>query len=155
MIRNVWAVFCRTVLEDRRTEALSLIHAIQRITVSGPPDPPPQIAVSTDLAVASMWYNSDAKNEARGKFSLAVTTPSGQEVKQVTHNLKIGPGEYYRWIVLVNRFEVTGPGLYQIILRVKDESDERWRRGATVPFDVVYNLEEPEQNENGDEDATE
>ena len=142
MVENVWGVVCDQAIESSRTKNVSLIETIEKITVTVPPDHPDIFGVLIRHTVASVWRNTDPDNEASGRIRLTLLSPDGKETERITHEFVIEPGAFYKTYLNFKGIDLSGEGWYFFILRIKESGSERWKRGATIPVRVVYNLQE-------------
>lgn len=145
MIRNIWTVFCQRALEDKRSNNLTLVDCIEKITLQLPPQlvTEERITIQSDYNLATFWHNSNPENDVSVEASLSFRFPSGKEELLVpSHSFTVKSGKYYKWITNVKAMHFAGEGLYHFIMRIREHDESRWKRVATIPLSIAFNVRE-------------
>lgn len=143
MIRNVWTVLCKMVIENKRTNNTVLIETLERVTLQIRPELASQVYNALfESVLATYWYNDDKDNNRTGSFRIIFVTPSGRKSKPTEITLDLAPNGYYKWFINIHTIELDGEGVYNIHVDLKEDGKNRWKRVATTPIQLAYNIDE-------------
>lgn len=143
MIRNVWTVLCKMVIENKRTNNSVLIETIEKISLQIRPEYTSRVYNTLfQYVLATYWYNDDKDSNRTGSFRVTFVTPSGRKSKPTEITLDLAPNGYYKWFININTIQLDGEGVYNIQVDLKEDGKNRWKRVTTTPFQVAYNVDE-------------
>lgn len=142
MIENVFAVLCRRAIDDKSSHNLSLIETFSKLTTTVHPSVVEDtFGIHFEFVWASLWANT-GNEKLGGTVKGFVQSPDGRQVELGEMTLDVPPGETSKIRVNVQGIELSGPGWYRFILRLKQDGAQRYVRAATNHLRVVYNVEE-------------
>ena len=126
MARHIWSVLCQTVLIDQFSNSVSIIQAIEGLSVPSLPATAPQMMVGTFRVGAG-------KGQLFSR--LRVLDPKGQVVTVIDNK----PGSLAvprsRTITVLGGFPLKSAGVYSVVVEVKNEG--AWVEEARIPLEVT------------------
>lgn len=143
MIDHVWTVVCSQAIVDRDSNNVSLQNVIEQITIADVPKPDGIIPLG--LQVMTLWARSDFDVPSRGQARLTLLLPSGKSAKEFESILDLSEARRLRTGLRVEGFPASESGRYSFRVEFRNEGEELWHLGATVPIEVVFEPPKAEQ----------
>ena len=141
MIRNVWAVLCRSASIDQKSNTVSLFEIIEELEgVATPmglePESPIGTAIPTQMCVASGWIRCNPEEPTKGKMQVRIVAPGGTDCVPVIPQV-VNLAEYKRGRMIARIMSMTyqGDGTYECVVESEDGSGD-WKPVASLPFEV-------------------
>ncbi len=145
-MRHVWSVFCRRVLTDKDSNAISLIECIDAITAGFEGEgSPPDIPVNATLV--SFWRRSNPEKPERGRARVRLEGPDGEMIREIPYQVDLSANSSGRVNVAVLVLPFRGDGVYEFVVSLQDQEtgvDSEVAR-LPVPVNVVH---EPDHRSN-------
>ncbi len=142
MIQHVWTIYCAKAIQDKDTNNVTIVDNIEKLTMTVPPDVPDNINIAVDQVLVSMWFNDDEKDGSAGVLRITIVAPSGRKINTIEVDFTIKPLAFSRIFAKLKGFALFGPGVYRFVIHVKATGDSRWKRVATIPVVIEYNITE-------------
>lgn len=146
-MKHVWSVFCRHVVDDKRTGNPSLIDITDRIGFRGnlPDERPIKLPIPFSFFIVSKWWR-DTKSDLK-KYAARVKwlSPDGDELRSFDHQLVFGEHAKLHTFGEIRELHYSKNGTYQ--LEVEYQDNDEWITVAVMPLDVVHELPESDERE--------
>ena len=132
MPRHVWTMCCENAVVDARTNNVSLINAIEQISV---PAAAPVIAMR--LVIVSLWAR-DSGGHVPVKCRFLWQGPGERDSSLLGEfSAEIEPEKRRsRLFIHADRLDLWGPGDYSLVTELQDP-DGAWRVVSRYPVEVV------------------
>ncbi len=141
MIRNVWAVLCKHIIENKKTNNTTLIESLEKLTIEIRPGFVSQrLNIDFPYSLATYWFNDDKVNSVTGTFRLRLITQSGHTTIPLEQAIDLAPHAFKKWYINFSAMGADGEGVYFFELHFKEDGKSRWNRVATIPFHVAYKV---------------
>lgn len=141
MIRIVWAVLCKQIIENKQTSNTTLIESLEKLKIEIRPDFVSQkINIDFPFSLATYWFNDDNVNSDAGTFRLRLITQSGHTTVSLEQAIDLVPHAFKKWYLNFQTMGVDGEGVYFFELHFKEDGKSRWNRVATIPFLIEYKV---------------
>ena len=147
-MKHVWSVFCRHMVEDKRTGNPSLIDITERIGFRGdlPGERPINLPFPFPFFIVSKWSRNADSDLGNYKARVRWLSPDGDELRTIEHELGFGErGANLHHMVEVQELQYLKNGTYQLEVAYLDNED--WIKVASIPLDIVHEEPETEQHE--------
>lgn len=147
LMKHIWTVFCRNVLEDKNSGNLSLIDIVERMTFSAelPEERPYTVPVPIPFYIVSSWLKPDESDKKSYYTRIRILSPDGTELVNEEVKLEFENSPKLRVSGQVGSLPYTINGLYEFEIALKSDSD--WVVVAQIPLEIVHEQPEPEQQE--------
>lgn len=145
-MKHVWSVFCRHMVEDRRTGNPSLIDITDRIAFRGdlPEERPINLPFPFPFFIVSKWSRSADADVENRRTRVRWLSPDGDELRIFEHELDFGErGGNLHAVGEVQELQYIKNGTYQLEVAYLDHDD--WVVVASIPLDIVHEQPEPEE----------
>jgi hypothetical protein len=143
MAKLRWVIPCLVVTVDRWSNAATLTHILEEITIStdvGPVEPGKISLIQPGFAVVSLWARSAIDKPEKATARLSVIAPNKQRVAGADVQLDLSSSPRARNISRFTHFPYTGPGEY--FFRFDLKVGQRWTRVGIAPLIVKLGAEE-------------
>jgi hypothetical protein len=128
-IRCDWVMACQTVLVDRLSGKVSLIHVLENLQV---PQFPAEIG---PLQVVATWQHTvEMAGDAR--LRLELQEQGGESSVLAEEQVQFSGRATHRTICVIHALKVQRPGSYRIVARLQGV-DGQWLPGNEHAFDVA------------------
>ena len=128
-IRCDWVMACQTVLVDRLSGKVSLVHLLEHLQV---PQFPAEIG---PLQVVAAWQHTvEMAGDAR--LRLELEEQGGESSVLAEEQVQFSGRATHRTICVIHALRVQRPGTYRIVAKLQTD-DGQWRPGSAHVFDVV------------------
>lgn len=138
MIRHVWTVICESSSIDRDTNNLSLLGALESLSVRPPPDTSFPITIPFRHHVVSLWVRGDPDVPGRGVQRLRLLGPLPAREELHSSEMEVDLSEYNRMRTRAvnNGFPIGGHGEHEWEISIQMPGGD-WQVAATVPVEIV------------------
>ena len=138
-MENIWSVFCSKAIVDERSKLVTLIEALDALSIPEKDlptvDPKNPVNVGPiSLQIVSFWYRSDFKKPETSKVRIIFVTPDGQEIKQTEIEVDLQNTVSRHLIVVIPALTYVGLGMYHFVMEKMDEGKNEWVRTARLPL---------------------
>lgn len=145
MAKVRWVIPCLVATIDRETNAVTLTHILEGITVS--PDvstvePGKVMLIQPGFAMVSLWERSIRDKPEKVPARLSIFGPQKQRVAGGETLLDLTAAPQARWVSRLAHFPYTGPGDYDFQLHAQTGS--RWVRAGRTSITVKLGEKAPE-----------
>ena len=143
MIRYVGAVFCRQVIVDKATDAVSVMELIDTIQISGKRDSSSQtISIPFKWALMTIWTRHEWDTPVESQVRIQLITPDGDVIAENIETVDLSERIGKQLIGISDTFVAKGSGIYEWRIYRKDDDEEEWIEEARLPVNVVKTIEE-------------
>jgi hypothetical protein len=142
-MEHVWTVFCRRVLIDDSTNQMTLIDAVESVSIALHEQPKPGEAFfQIEAALASLWIRSDIATPENGEFRVTLHGPSGRikSVEPLILPIDLTVHRRQRSKVTIPALPFGEPGRYVFEVELNEAGE--WRRVAGVPYELTLKEDE-------------
>ena len=145
MADHIWSVLCDKTIIDQRTNKISLIDVMDRVTFLDP-DGKLRQATAKDRAIAgvtfnlvSLWRQSEPNTPEEIEVRLALVGPDGKWINppSAIHKLELKK-IHIRATNEIPAIPLRGPGYYTFLVQHLPTERKRWRTVARLPFEVRF-----------------
>lgn len=160
MVEHVMSTLFDKLLTDPRSDKISLIDVIQRLTlhVASPETIEGMISeshekgdkgilISSDFLLISWWIRSDLAKPEQATFRYVVENPSGARVHEESFGVDLSVFNGQRVIVKIRDFPVSVLGQHWILIETEDvkgaSKQKKWKQVARLPLELVESSESP------------
>ena len=143
-MKHIWSVFCRSFLEDKRTNNMSLIEVTERISFKSElsEDRPVNLPLPSPFYLISNWQRNEEGECSKYKTRLRFLSPQGEELLNLEHEVNLEEVEKMRVNGELGSVPYTENGVYEFEISYKDGND--WKTVASIPLEIVHEgLPEP------------
>ena len=138
MIEHIWSVLCTRSLIDKRSNNLSLIEVVERLSVTGAP---PNSVAPVGMELVSMWARSVSDQPARARAKVRLLAPDGVQIGDtIPYEVDLTSHARSRNISIMGGLPIRGSGNHLFLVEVED--GDRWVTVAKVPLEVIIQAEE-------------
>jgi hypothetical protein len=137
-MKHIWSILCERIIEDKRTNLISYLTAIELVQVKQVPFRIPF------LAMGSLWVSNDEQGgliETR----LKRIDPDKSEKVLIPRIRAEFTTKRYRSHMLLNGLEFDQSGLY--LFRLESLNESKWEIVAEIPLDLTVVLPTGEKND--------
>ena len=122
-MEHMWTVICRLTSDDRNSNTISLISAIENITFGGlDDDEADDIVLPISYHIVSTWWCGDNDSKATYQVQIRLISPQGEDLGGPDWDVSFESSQFFRCNVQVNGFPYRGEGPYKYVLsRVDDD----------------------------------
>lgn len=131
-MEHVWSVLCKSALEDRRTNNVSLIETLERVVFHT--DEPDVEGFGIELAFVTMWYRSDLNLPEEALARLQLISPQADSLVQADYKVDLTERLRLRHTLYIRGMPYRGDGIYRFNLRLNE--GKRWKTVASVPLEI-------------------
>ena len=144
-MRHLWTIFCRTFLEDKRTNNLSLIEVTESIAFGGELAGAERVdlPLSPPFNLVSSWRREAANESKSIKARVRFVSPDGETLIELDHDVEFGENEKTRAIGHFGSLPYTVNGVYEF--EVSFEENGQWTPVAHLPLEIT--CDEPEKGD--------
>jgi hypothetical protein len=145
-MEHIWSVLCRLSVIDTRRNNVSLIEVLERLGFSGleiEVDEQQTIALPYSVELVSMWTRSDLDVPEVAKMRISIKSPSGDILNPEQQDFAVNLDQHTRARIMVQfpGLPFVGNGVYRFVVQGLDEYTEDWREFASVPLELVKEVE--------------
>ena len=139
-MKNIWSLLCTRALIDQRTNGLSLIDAIDELTVTfntaeEMSAPTKNIPVSFEFV--SLWHDEAKETERKLPYTIVIKSPQGEVVGEFKNEARFEAGKTrLRTLTSINGLKLTVEGKY--LFQVSQTDSDKEQIVAEVPIDVRF-----------------
>lgn len=141
-MNHIWSLICSKAIIDQRTQMLSIFETVDVIQASGelPPDgrKKEKFIGPINIELVSFWYRENPAESEKGKFRMAILSPSGKKINQTAeeHVVNLADTKAATTILHISRLPYAGLGLYHMLVEKQDRKTKKWSKQARLPLDV-------------------
>jgi hypothetical protein len=142
-MEHVWTVFCRRVLIDDSTNQMTLIDAVESVSIALHEQPRPGEAFfQIEAALATLWIRSEITTPEKGDIRVTLHGPSGRinSVEPLILPIDLTVHGRQRSKVTIPALPFGEPGRYVFEVEVNEVGE--WRRVAGVPYELTVKEDE-------------
>lgn len=145
-MKHVWSVFCRHMVEDKRTGNPSLIDVTDRIEFRGslPEERPINLPIPFPFYIVSKWWRDPHLDLEDYAARVRWLSPDGDELRRFDYQLAFGELERLHTIGELRELHYSKNGTYHLEIEYLDDDD--WITVAVIPLDVIHEVPESEEN---------
>jgi len=138
MINHIWSVLCLHSIINESTRNVSLIEAIEQITITEPSLPKGEegrLPISFDLV--SLWSRESNSQASRGLIRLSFLSPDNVEIKSFDYHVDLSKNLRMHTTTRIYGLSFRGPGIYHFRVQLREENETEWRDVASIPLQIV------------------
>ena len=144
MIRNVWAILCRSTSIDQGTNALSLFELIEDLECITNALELPTI-LPLQMSVVSGWIRADPSEPTKGQVRVRIFAPDGSDcIPLLPQLVDLTKHERGRLVAKIGGMRYKGEGTYECGVEI-EATRGGWTEVARVPFNLRVTLQPPPQ----------
>jgi hypothetical protein len=136
MIEHVWTVLCLHTIIDQFSNNLSIIHAIEGLTIHDEPREDGEIDLPFEAV--SYWIRSEPATPELGIIRYTFSYPSGETKLISEGTIDLSEHERHRHILKIHGMRTSKPGRYYLNIEVKSPENEEWIRVSRVPLTITF-----------------
>lgn len=140
-VNHIWTIACRKSLLDQETNNLNLFDIMEEITLQGSSvqninfSKVEKFGIPIEFEIISLWERFDINEPILTQYKIEQLSPSGKLINEHGAELRIeGVSRRLRTIGKVRGLELTGPGIYHFVTKVKD--GEIWKEVGRIPLEI-------------------
>ena len=137
MMRHVWSVYCREIIVDQNTNAVSLMHVLENLHVDTDDDSP-RIAIPFDAMLITVWARREWDTPVSCRMRAQMIAPDKEVLANNVNEVDLTEGHTRRMLGRGNMFVVTTSGVYEWVIS-REGSKGRWVEEARIPVHVEVN----------------
>ncbi len=156
-MKHVWSVLCYKGIIDRATSQISLIDAIDALTFFDAVGPDGEhsadqlmaavaeqgkVLVPVAMQLLTQVTRSMPDEPEAAQLEVLIRSPAGKVLGSSRHQMDLTETVRGRHTLNFKDFPFSGEGTYRLAVRMKGESDQRWRKVADIP--VEFHIKKPE-----------
>ena len=139
-MKNIWSLLCTRALIDQRTNGLSLIDAIDELTVTFN-NAEEMSAATKNIPVAfefvSLWHDEAKETERKLPYTIVIKSPQGEIVGEFKNEARFEAGKTrLRTLTSISGLKLTVEGKY--LFQVSQADGGKEQIVAEVPVDVRF-----------------
>lgn len=143
MIRNVWTVLCERAISNKQTNNPTLVEGLETLTFMMRPSVESKaIRIDFRYMLATYWFNDDSTNARKGIFKVSAVTALRRTHELIQVSLDLEPRQFNKSFINLQTFPIDGQGLYYVEVHLKEEDMVKWKRVATTPLVIKYDIRE-------------
>jgi hypothetical protein len=140
MIDHVWSIICTQTIIDQETNNISLLNAIESLTISDNPKPGGVLPIHIELV--TLWIRKEATHTVEGEYRVNFVAPSGKSLIEEIIKIDLSKRERTRNRIIFQGLPLEESGRY--CFNVEQNANDDWIRVATIPLIVVFTPKEKE-----------
>ncbi len=142
MIRNVWAVLCRSASIDQGTNALSLFELIEELEcITNAPELPAILPLQ--MCAVSGWTRAEPSEPAKAQVRVCIFAPDGSDcIPLLPQIVDLTNHERGRLVAKIGGLSYKGEGTYECGVETEAARGD-WAEVARVPFDLRVTVQPP------------
>ena len=137
MMRHLWTVYCRQVITDKSTNAVSLMHVLETLNVDIDDDSP-KVAVAFDAVLITVWGRREWDNPVKCRMRAQMVAPNDDVLADNVREVDLTEHHIRRMLGKGNMFVVTTSGVYEWVISREGNKGE-WVEEARIPVRVEVN----------------
>lgn len=145
-MKNIWSLLCTRALIDQRTNGLSLIDAIDELTVTfnnAEEMSAPTKNIPVAFEFVSLWHDEAKETERKLPYIIVIKSPQGEIVGEFKNEARFEAGKTrLRTLTSINGLKLTVEGKYLFQVSQADGSQSgdgaKEQIVAEVPIDVRF-----------------
>ena len=150
MAAHIWSIFCRKELRDPASGQVSLIDAIERVTL--PLEALEKESANAgrtldetlskgllfplDCQLVTFWTRSEPASPEMITLRLRLLSPKRKELTAVQFEVSLEEHRNVRHTIRLPGLVCVGPGRYSLLVERKGR-DDRFRRVASIPVEML------------------
>ena len=139
-MKNIWSLLCTRALIDQRTNGLSLIDAIDELTVTfnnAEEMSAPTKNIPVAFEFVSLWHDEAKETERKLPYTIVIKSPQGEVVGEFKNEARFEAGKTrLRTLTSINGLKLTVEGKY--LFQVSQADGAKEQIVAEVPIDVRF-----------------
>ena len=144
MIRHLWTIYCREVITDKDTGAISvlqLLDGILQFSVEGNSPDSDRVPIPFDSVLLSVWARSVWDMPTVSRIRIRMVAPDGDVLSSDVRKVDLAESPIHRLIGKSSMFVVKGSGVYEWVVERNADHDEEdgWIEQARIPVRVEIN----------------
>ena len=143
MIRHVWTVYCRQVITDKDTGAVSALQLLDGVTVSVNDDSSSsdKVPVQMDSVLMTVWARRVWDTPVMSRMRIRMVAPDGDVLMSNIAEVDLRDSIMHRLMGRSNVFVVKGNGMYEWVIEREADDGEKgpWIEQARIPVRVEVN----------------
>ena len=141
MIRHVWSIYCRDIIIDQKTNAVSVVNILETLHVSLTDDLP-RATVPFDNVLATLWARREWDAPAKGRMRIKMIAPDGDVLTDEVKEVDLSQDHLQRLIARGKVFIVKMSGVYEWVI-LREASQGEWIEEARLPIYVEVKKNPP------------
>jgi len=146
MARHIWSVLCSRMVVDEESHTVSLIDAMEQLTITLSPDKaeiPENTMVPVTMRLVSMFIRNDPeKPEPPETVRFEIHSPKGKTIGHAELNSILEKAIRCRLFLNIQGLPWCGEGLYHFLVRQRRGKKPKWVTVAKVPLQVTVKIGE-------------
>lgn len=145
MIDHVWSVLCWRSVVDRQRNNISLLEAIDRITITGPLAPE-GAAIPLELHLVTLWSRRDDNSPCSGRGHMQLLSPSGEIAGESEYDIDLSENLQFQSILHINGIPVKEEGRHTFCVQLQEGT--KWKDVARIPFRILVDPSDDQESPN-------
>ena len=145
---HLWSLLAREVITDTRTNNVSFINIIERISFTSDPkrkSPKPPFSVPVSLFLVTTWMRSELEKPEFGHARVRIKDPLGKNLRasqSVEYDIDLSEAINFRATVGFPVFPFTTSGMYVVSTQLRD--GRKWTDSGIAPLQIIDNTPNPQ-----------
>src|SRR5438552_6089782 len=137
MAKHIWSVLCKQGLINKFTNGMSLIDAIEEITIeTGEPPPQEWRLVPIQAVLVSFFERSNPAIPEQARVKIEIVAPSGDvHSKPLITEIGLKDSVRSRTFVHMEGLPIHGFGAHRFIVSISQDGENDWMRVAELPLE--------------------
>ena len=139
-MKNIWSILCTRALIDQRTNGLSLIDAIDEITVTfntAEEMSAPTKNIPVAFEFVSLWHDEAKETERKLPYTIIIKDPKGVVIGEFKNEARFEAGKTrLRTLTSINGLNLAVEGKY--LFQVSRQDEDKAELISEIPIDVRF-----------------